>query len=149
MAALPGARHYLNGNSSQTMNFQGLVPVLQCQNIEQTLAFYQRALRYIIVNKTDGPEGLQWVHLKSDNTFLMLQNASSTSDNQPGSGKIVLHYYTSDVAAQHQFMTARGIKVGEIENTPYYMTQFLVRDPEGNEIVIGQDTRKHVLADKL
>ena len=118
-----------------------MIPVIQCFHIEQTLEFYQQNLRYIIIKKTQNEEGLQWVYLKSDNTYLMLQKNANSTLNQGSSGNIVLHYYTSDVAAQHQFMTAKGIKVGEIELTPYHMSQFFISDPESNNIVIGQTNK--------
>jgi len=136
------------------MEFQGLIPVIQCKQIEQTLAFYQQAFRYIIINKTITDDGLQWAYLKSDNTYLMLQkkivdNASSNEcdeidNNSDLSGNIILHYYTSDITAQHRFMTAKGFKVGEIENTPYHISQFYIKDPEGNTIAVGQDSNKTI-----
>jgi len=122
------------------MNFEGLIPVLQCHKIDETLDFYQSALRYIIIKKTVTDKGLQWAYLKSDNTFLMLQKDDRDSTSTPSSGNIFLHYYTSDITAQHQFMTAKGIKVGQIQNTPYDMSEFFIQDPEGNKIAIGQDT---------
>lgn len=124
------------------MQFEGLVPVIQCRNIEKTLAFYQQALRYIIIRQTVTEEGLQWAYLKSDNTFLMLQKITKLDTNQPLSGNIDLHYYTSDIVTQHQFMAARGIVVSTIETTPFKMKVFSVTDPEGNRITIGQNTRQ-------
>jgi len=124
------------------MKFEGLIPVIQCRHIEQTLDFYQQYLRYIIIKKTVTENALQWAYLKSDNTFLMLQKSCEQKAKNTCSGNILLHYYTSDVTAQHQFMTAKGIKVGEIENTAYHMRQFFVEDPEGNFIAIGQNTGK-------
>ena len=123
------------------MQFKGLVPVINCQHIEQTLEFYQQALRYIIINKTETENGLQWAYLKCDETFIMLQKSEALETDHINSGNISLHYYTSDIAAQHQFMSARGIKVGPIEDTAYSMKQFLMIDPEGNRISIGQNTK--------
>ena len=123
------------------MKFEGLIPVLQCLNIEKTLDFYQQALRYIIINKTETDTGLQWAYIKSDNTYLMLQK-SFDSLNQNHSEKIILHYYTTDITAQHQFMAARGINVGQIEDTAYHIRQFYIEDPEGNKIAIGQDIKQ-------
>jgi len=124
------------------MKFEGLIPVIQCNHIEKTLEFYQQALRYIIINKTESDTGLQWAYIKSDNTYLMLQkNTESTSQAQ--SKPIVLHYFTSDISAQHQFMTARGINVGQIEDTAYHVRQFFLEDPEGNKIAIGQDMKNN------
>ena len=122
------------------MKFEGLIPVIQCAHIEKTLEFYQQALRYIIVNKTESDTGLQWAYIKSDNTYLMLQKnteISSRDQRQP----IVLHYFTSDISAQHQFMTAKGINVGQIEDTAYHIRQFFIEDPEGNKIAIGQNIK--------
>jgi len=122
------------------MNFEGLIPVIQCAHIEKTLEFYQQALRYIIINKTESDSGLQWAYIKSDNTYLMLQKNTEISP-QADSKPIVLHYFTSDISAQHQFMTAKGINVGQIEDTAYHVRQFFIEDPEGNKIAIGQDIK--------
>ncbi len=122
------------------MNFEGLIPVIQCQYIEKTLDFYQQALRYIIINKTETDTGLQWAYIKSDKTYLMLQK-STVSVDSVRIDKIILHYYTSDVTAQHQFMAARGINVGQLEDTAYHMKQFYIEDPEGNRIAIGQNIK--------
>lgn len=125
------------------MNFEGLIPVIQCQHIEKTLAFYQQALRYIIINKTENDAGLQWAYIKSDNTTLMLQKKSVSISNS-SSNNIILHYFTSDVAAQHQFMAAKGVNVGQLEDTAYHIRQFYVSDPEGNKIAIGQDVKNNL-----
>jgi uncharacterized glyoxalase superfamily protein PhnB len=124
------------------MQFEGLIPVLICQQIENTLAFYQQAFRYIIIQQSHDAQGrLNWVHLKSDNTALMLQRRSDDYAVQAQAGNIMLHYYTSDILAQQRFMRANGIVVGEIETTPYDMQQFFVTDPEGNRLSIGQRVR--------
>jgi uncharacterized glyoxalase superfamily protein PhnB len=125
------------------MNFEGLIPVIQCKQIEQTLDFYQQALRYIVINKTQDEFGLQWAYIKSDNTYLMLQKNTSLQADQVHHANILLHYYTKDVSAQRQFMAAKGINVGQLEDTAYYIRQFYVDDPEGNRIVIGQDLKKN------
>ncbi|VAW62129.1 hypothetical protein MNBD_GAMMA08-1820, partial [hydrothermal vent metagenome] len=85
--------------------------------------------------------GLQWAYIKSDNTYLMLQK-NTQSANQNHFDNIILHYYTPDVSAQRQFMAAKGINVGQLEDTAYYIRQFNVEDPEGNKIVVGQDIKK-------
>lgn len=121
------------------MQFEGLIPVLICQQIENTLAFYQRAFRYIIVQQSHDAQGrLHWVHLKSDNTTLMLQRRTDDLAAQTQAGNIMLHYYTSDILAQQRFIRANGIEVGKIDTTLYGMKQFYVIDPEGNLLSIGQ-----------
>ena len=123
------------------MQFEGLIPVLLCQQIENTLAFYQQAFRYIIIQQSHDAQGrLHWVHLKSDNTTLMLQRLTGSQAVQPQAGNIMLHYYTSDILAQQRFMRAKGIMVGEIEITPYDMKQFYITDLEGNKLSVGERT---------
>ncbi len=126
------------------MNFEGLIPVIQCRHIQATLDFYQQALRYIIVNKTQTDAGLQWAYIKSDNTYLMLQKNTLT-ETVAHSENIILHYFTADVAAQHQFMAAKGIKVGQLEDTAYHVRQFYIKDPEGNNIAIGQNIKNELI----
>jgi len=125
------------------MNFDGLIPVIQCHHIDETLDFYQRAFRYIIISKTESENGLSWVHIRSDNTQLMLQkitdNEAETPSNVQPPGNFTLHYYTPDVIAQHQFMTARGFSVGKMHDTPYDIKQFNIVDPEGNALTVGQN----------
>ncbi|HED33351.1 MAG TPA: hypothetical protein ENJ08_03915 [Gammaproteobacteria bacterium] len=129
------------------MNFDGLIPVIQCRHIEETLDFYQRAFRYIIIGKTESENSLSWVHIRSDNTQLMLQRAvdvaAESGPKAQLSGNFTLHYYTSDVVAQHQFMTARGFSVGKMQDTPYYIRQFSIVDPEGNTLTVGQEMQPH------
>lgn len=121
------------------MQFEGLIPVLICQQIENTLAFYQQAFRYIIIQQSHDAQGLlHWAHLKSDNTALMLQRRTDDHAADTQAGNIMLHYYTSDILAQQRYMRANGIVVGEINTTPYDMKQFYVTDPEGNLLSIGQ-----------
>lgn len=42
-------------------------------------------------------------------------------------------------------MTAKGIKVGEIEITPYHVSRFYIKDTEGNTIAVGQDSNKETI----
>jgi catechol 2,3-dioxygenase-like lactoylglutathione lyase family enzyme len=126
------------------MNFDGLIPVIQCQQIDKTLEFYQQALRYIVVTKTETDKGLQWAYIKSDNTYLMLQKVQHLESHLQ-SNNIILHFYTSDVTAQHQFMAAKGVKVGQLEDTAYHVKQYVIQDPEGNRISIGQSIKNKLL----
>ena len=121
------------------MPFQGLIPVIECAEIEPLLAFYQQAFRYIIIDKTPGPDGLEWVYLKSDNTYLMLRRTSAENlqpDNKPDN--ILLYYYTDDVEAQYRFMQAKGFDVSPLSVTDYGMQEFRLTDPAGNPLTVGQ-----------
>jgi uncharacterized glyoxalase superfamily protein PhnB len=121
------------------MKLQGVIPVIEVSSMERQLEFYQQAFRFIIINKRSGARGLEWVHLKSDDTYLMLQrrqaeiNAPVTSNPS-----IVLYYFTDDVQSCYRFMRAKGIEVGPLCATEYGMTEYFLHDPEGNRLAVGQ-----------
>ena len=121
------------------MKLTGLIPVIDCTEIEPLLAFYQQAFRYIVVNKTLGADGLEWAHLKSDDTYLMLRKQQGgTPDPATGRDNILLYYYTDDVQAQYRFMLAKGFAVSPLSTTAYGMQEFFLTDPEGNRLGVGQ-----------
>lgn len=125
------------------MKFQGLIPVLRCEHIEKTLNFYQQALRYIIINKREGDSGLDWAHLKSDNTYIMLtRQINDKSDAITKKEKIMIYYYTDDVEAQKQFLQAKGFDSSAIVTTDFGMKEFFLEDPEGNTLTVGQTLKQ-------
>ena len=125
------------------MKFQGLIPVLRCEHIEQTLNFYQQALRYIIINKREGDNGLEWAHLKSDNTYIMLtRQINDKPDVITKTEKIMIYYYTDDVEAQKQFLQAKGFDSSAIVTTDFGMKEFFLEDPEGNTLTVGQTLKQ-------
>lgn len=117
------------------------IPVLACQQLEDTLAFYQQALNCIIVSKREGPTGLEWVHLKTDNIFLMLVKQAESALQGDVTDKNLFYYYTDDVDAYYRFIKARGFKSTELTTTEYGMKEFFLHDPEGNRLAIGQSAK--------
>jgi uncharacterized glyoxalase superfamily protein PhnB len=117
------------------MQLTGSVPVLGCNNIEETLNFYQQALQFVIVNQRKSEQGLEWVYLKSGNTLLMLENFKI--DEKAGGSRNYL--YTDDAAALHHFLNAKGFTTGELTTTSYGMQEFDLNDPEGHHLTIGQE----------
>ena len=109
--------------------------------MELQLAFYQQAFRFIIVNKRTGPSGLEWVHLKSDNTELMLAQRSSAAATSTAAYKLTLYYYTDDVLSSHHYMQAKGFAVGELVVTDYGMMEYHLQDSEGNKLAVGQNQK--------
>ena len=119
------------------MQLTGSVPVLGCNNIEETLNFYQQALQFIIVNQRKSEQGLEWIYLKSSDTLLMLENC--TADEEAGGSRI--YFYTDDAAGLHHFLKAKGYEPGELTTTSYDTQEFDLSDPEGHRLTIGQQTK--------
>jgi len=118
------------------MRLLGSVPVLGCYDVEQSLAFYQQALQFIVLNKRVGDEGLEWVHLQSGDTFLMLEKNTEDSKQQAQTHNR-LYLYIDDVSSMRHFLKAKGFAVSPMLKTDY-MEEFDLVDPDGQRLTIGQ-----------
>jgi catechol 2,3-dioxygenase-like lactoylglutathione lyase family enzyme len=115
------------------------IPVLNCQSIEETLAFYQQILQFVVVNKREFNGELRWVHIMHGETTLMLQAVGQHQSGLPPTEntKISLYFFVNKINELHHFIKAKNNLLSEIESTDYHMQEFTVLDPEGNTITIG------------
>ena len=118
------------------MRLLGSVPVLSCSDVERSVAFYQQALQFIVLNKRVGDEGLEWVHLQSGDTVLMLEKTGRTGP-QKSTTLNRIYLYTDDVSAMRHFLKAKGYEVSPMLKTAY-MEEFDLFDPDGQRLSIGQ-----------
>ncbi len=118
------------------MKLLGSIPVIACQHIEQTLAFYQRALQFVILNRREDANGLAWAHLQSGEVVLMLEKAEPAANAT--SCSLRLYYYVDQVAELHHYLRANQFKPGELYQTDYGSQEFDITDPEGNRLTLGQ-----------
>ena len=118
------------------MRLLGSVPVLGCTDVEQSLGFYQQALQFVVLNKRVSDAGLEWVHLQSGDTVLMLEK-NSEANTQQTSTRNRLYLYTDDVSSMRHFLKAKGYEVSPILKTDY-MEEFDLLDPDGQRLTIGQ-----------
>ncbi len=116
------------------------VPVLQCQSIEDTLAFYQQLLQFVVVKKRESEGKLYWAHIMHGDTTLMLQAVrqqdSELFHNQKS--KISLYFFINNIKDLHHFIKAKNNNVSDVKLTNYQMQEFSLYDPEGNKIIVGQ-----------
>ncbi len=117
------------------MKMLGAVVVLVCGDIESMLAFYQRALQFIVVKQQQSDDGLRWVQLQSGDVVLMLQQ-----QNKPpvASSSPCLFFYVDDVRELHHYLGANQLAPGDLRETAYGMLEFDLRDPQGHCLTIGQ-----------
>ena len=120
------------------MRLLGSVPVLGCSDVERSLAFYQQALQFVVLNKRSGEEGLEWVYLQSGDTLLMLERGNGARAHG-ASTRNRLYLYCDDVPAMQHFLKAKGFDVSPIVNTDY-MEEFDLIDPDGQRLTIGRKT---------
>ena len=117
------------------MRLTGSVPVLNCSDIEQSLLFYQQALQFVVLNKRQGEHGLEWVHLQSGDTLLMLEQ-NQDEEARAGACMSRLYLYADDVSSMHHYLIAKGYQVGDMNETAY-MKEFDLHDPDGHRLTIG------------
>lgn len=118
------------------MSLTGLVPILKCSSVELSLKFYKDTLRFVEIRTRKGESGLEWVYLNSGSTYLMLELAGDVSFQQNHS--IRLYFYTDDIKAFHQYMSAKNYNISDIEKTPHGLHQCTFIDPDGHKIQIGE-----------
>lgn len=126
------------------------IPVLNCHNVEISLAFYQQLLQFVVVKKREVKSRLDWVHIMHGATTLMLQaDANRTRSDQTSfnssndipdssSSSISLYFFVDNIDELHHFLRAKSVTVSEIEVSHYKMKEFRLNDPDGNSLVIGQ-----------
>ena len=123
------------------------IPVLTCHSILQTQDFYLQLLQFVIVNKREADEQLQWAHLMHGDTTLMLERAEPElkAEQEPvvedGSSKVSLYFFVDDIEEMHHRIKLIHPSVSDIMLTDYRMKEFTLYDPEGNRVVIGQADR--------
>ena len=118
------------------------IPVLNCHSIEETLAFYQQILQFIIVNKREDNNELQWVHIMNGDITMMLQTVDrKTSEPRPDqNSNINIYFFVNNINDMHHYIKAKYNLVSELIDTDYHMQEFSVTDPEGNTVTVGQKT---------
>ncbi len=118
------------------------IPVLNCHSIEETLAFYQQILQFVIVNKREDNNELQWVHIMNGDITMMLQTVDrKTSEPRPDqNSNINIYFFVNNINDMHHYIKAKYNFVSELIDTDYHMQEFSVTDPEGNTVTVGQKT---------
>ena len=114
------------------------IPVLQCRHLASTLAFYLDNLRFVIVNRRESEQGIQWVHIMHGETGLMLQQLQADTNDAQISATIELFFFVDDAMELCRFLKSRHIDIAGPVETDYRILQFSIQDPEGNRLTLGQ-----------
>lgn len=122
------------------MEILGGIPILHCRTINATLDFYQQLFQFVVVNKRESDDCMQWVHIMHGSTTLMLQSLEQSPSETENSrqSSISLYFFVNNIKDLHHFIKAKHNDVSEIKLTDYQMQEFSVLDPEGNTITLGQ-----------
>lgn len=120
------------------------IPMLICNNVEESIAFYTANLGFEVVNydKEIGTSGFATI----ENGSIRLMMASPSFYEAP-KGKIgkpltdtIQYFYTDDVVALKHRLDENGISSTDFKVRFYGLKEIEIQDPDGRLLIIGQDT---------
>jgi len=121
--------------------FSALRPMLKTTDLPATIAFYTQTLGFTVANQMNDDDGNPyWVSLESGPIGLMFYSSQSL-DSPPGLPAMtgVLYFNPADVRALWADLKARVQVEWELQEMPYGMLEFAIRDPNGYILSFGQE----------
>ncbi len=124
------------------MQLKSLIPMLNVANVEKSIAFYQDALDFDVLNHDEHDGRLQWAMVKSGNTELMFAHCDASQGILIPAKKedLVLYFYPDDVDALHASLKDKGYPVSDLRVAFYGMKECDLTDPDGYQLSFGQET---------
>jgi uncharacterized glyoxalase superfamily protein PhnB len=118
-----------------------LVPLLNVEDVEASLDFYRNALGFALEHRHDVQGKPVWAEVSHGDIVLMLNSPdgadSSARRTRPTYGEALFYFHVLDAQAAHQELSGRGYAPGPLEEQPYGMLEFTLRDPDGYELAIA------------
>jgi catechol 2,3-dioxygenase-like lactoylglutathione lyase family enzyme len=123
------------------MEIGELVPLLNVEDLDRSIAFYTKVLRFQVVREFQAAGRTVWAMLRQGGVKLMVHRpddpGSARRRARPSYGETVLYLFVDSARDWHAALTAEGIEAGDVAVMPYGMEEFQMRDPDGYEIAIG------------
>jgi uncharacterized glyoxalase superfamily protein PhnB len=119
----------------------GLSPMLKVTNLLATIKFYTETLGFTVQNQMmDDADKPMWCALKWGNAQVMFYSAESL-DQPPGPPSMtgVLYFNPADVRALWAYLKDRAEVAWPLEQMPYGMLEFAIRDCNGYILSFGQE----------
>lgn len=113
------------------MNIHRITAMVPITDLDQAITFYSQGLGLQVIQRKD-----EWGHALLEGEHgcqVMIDRSIRTESN----ASTVVYYYTSDIETLRDRVIAAGFEPDPIRVTFYGMTEFRVRDPDGNQIWIG------------
>jgi catechol 2,3-dioxygenase-like lactoylglutathione lyase family enzyme len=109
-------------------------PMVPVHDIDTALAFYVAVLGMTETFRNGEPVGFVIVERDDAEIHLTLQPAHrATTAN-------VLHLMVDDAEALHEHLQGKGVRIVKgIRDADYGMRTFVMADPDGNRIDVGED----------
>ena len=116
--------------STPAQFYQG-APILPVADVPATAAFYERVLGF---RSDPGTATTEYAVVWRDNAAVHL------SKGEPAPGGVRLFFWVKDVNALHEELVRQGAAIDvPIGTRSYGVRDFSIRDPNGVQLVFGQD----------
>lgn len=124
------------------MKLTNLIPMLETENLKQTIQFYAEVLGFECEGSFPDAENPCWASLRKDEVVIMFssRNAHSTIEKPTMTG--FLYLYPDDVDRAWELLKDKATIEYPIENFDYGMREFAIRDCNGYLIQFGQGIRE-------
>lgn len=121
------------------ISVKGMAPLIQVFDMPASIAFYRDKLGFELVQSDRPGDDCDWVMLKLDDAYLMLNTAyeSEFRPPAPDSRRITAHSDTAiyfscpDVDAAYKHILGAGVEVKPPSITGYGYKAIIVNDPDG------------------
>ena len=113
------------------MSVHRITAMVPITDLDQAIAFYTRGLGLQVRRRRD-----DWGHavLEGEHGCQVMIDRSTRKDSNAST---VVYYYTSNIERVRDRLIAAGYDPEPIGVTFYDMTEFRVRDPDGNQVWVG------------
>lgn len=121
------------GNTKETaMRLQNLVPVLDVQDVDESIHFYTEALGFSVHDKVTWGGRTEWALLRSGQVQLMLCASERNDEDDPAPSDGVFFVYLENIEALHVYLGAKGFAgPDQGRDVQAGHCDFYLRDPDG------------------
>ena len=129
--------------TDMSTRFKDLVPMLICDDVQESIEFYTEVLGFKVTGRMDDVGKSGWASLNHGSVQLMLASPHHHSEPVKVDGKypqVLFYFYPEDVVALRESILQKGHKVSELFVRFYGMKEFEMLDPSGHILLFGQET---------
>ena len=117
------------------MAFNALVPTLEVENMDETIAFYESYLDFKCVSREEN----HWAFIKKDDVEIMLSSRFNKDEYPKTVFTGGLYIYVDDIDVIWQILKDKVDISYPLENFEYGMREFAIYDNNGYRIQFGQE----------
>ncbi len=128
------------------MRLNNLIPMLNVNDINKSLSFYEDALGFKIVSDPNAVEEWRWATIRSGETELKKKKTETDlglevaiDPQESTKWPSILYFYPDNVNRLHEHIKQCGHLPTPIINTIYGMKEFSIQDPDGHVLSFGED----------